>query len=100
MVDYDPQEKEVVKKLDLVLIPILSICLLCFQWGRGWQQLCSMEGFLTRQNLENYLKYKNEDLGIKAWLFASTFGGMVFGVPAIYYSKTAGPSTWLSIKLR
>ncbi|KAL5032970.1 hypothetical protein RTP6_000994 [Batrachochytrium dendrobatidis] len=92
MVEYDPQERELVKTLDKKLIPFLAVLYLSILLDRSVQLNTRLTNPTTRAGLAKDLDMNNSDF---SWaLISFSIGSILFALPATLTFRLIGSSRW------
>ncbi|OAJ36921.1 hypothetical protein BDEG_21021 [Batrachochytrium dendrobatidis JEL423] len=95
MVEYDPQERELVKTLDKKLIPFLAVLYLSILLDRSVQLNTRLTNPTTRAGLAKDLDMNNSDF---SWaLISFSIGSILFALPATLTFRLIGSSRWFAI---
>ncbi|KAH6579915.1 hypothetical protein BASA61_009901 [Batrachochytrium salamandrivorans] len=92
MVEYDPQERELVKTLDKKIIPFLAVLYLCVLLDRSVQLHTRITNPATKAGLAQDMNLSDSDF---SWsLIAFALGSILAALPATLIFRIVGPSRW------
>ncbi|KAJ1334532.1 hypothetical protein BSLG_007687 [Batrachochytrium salamandrivorans] len=94
MVEYDPQERELVKTLDKKIIPFLAVLYLCVLLDRSVQLHTRITNPATKAGLAQDMNLSDSDF---SWsLIAFALGSILAALPATLIFRIVGPSRWFA----
>lgn len=92
MPEYDPQEKELVRVLDIKLVPFLSAMMLALLLDRSSALHARITNYTTRAGLETDIGL--DDYGFMWSIAAFAIATFAAVLPSTLLSRKIGPSTW------